>query len=510
MKHLKLLGRLFLGVFILIAWACDNDDDGPNDPDTQQNIVEVAQDTDALSTLVAALIKADENDGTDLVAALSADGEFTVFAPTNDAFAALLAQLDGYDSLDDFDSEADRDLLASILTYHVVAGGTVSSGDLADGQSYTTLQGESIGINLNGGVFINDATDTDAQVVIADVMASNGIVHVIDKVLLPQAVIDAINASEEQQNIVEIAQATADLSLLVDALVQADADLVATLSSAGPFTVFAPTNDAFAALLEELGPDYNSLEDFDTMEEKELLAAILTYHVVAGAAVMSGDLTDGQTIATVQGGELTVSINGGTVQIIDASGAASTVVIADVEASNGVVHVIDRVLLPQEAVDAFAKPTIVETAQATADLSILVDALVQADAGLVETLNGEGPFTVFAPTNAAFAALLDALGPDYNSIEDFDTADEKALLATILTYHVVGAAAFSSDLSDGQMITTVQGEMVEISLDGGVFVIDAAGEAAAVTTADVEASNGVVHIIDRVLLPQEAIDALAP
>ncbi|MCG2463008.1 fasciclin domain-containing protein, partial [Flavobacteriaceae bacterium F89] len=105
-------------------------------------------------------------------------------------------------------------------------------------------------------------------------------------------------------------------------------------------------------------------------------------------------------------------------------------------ASNGVVHIIDKVLLPQEALDALGmnKPNIVELAQSVPDLGLLVDALIQADAGLVEVLSGDGPFTVFAPTNAAFADLLDQLGADYNSLADFDTADEKALLAKILTY----------------------------------------------------------------------------
>ena len=124
--------------------------------------------------MVAALIKADENDDSDLVGTLSGDGPFTVFAPTNDAFTELLQNLDGFDSLDDFDSEEERALLATILQYHVVAGIAAASTDLSDGQMITTVQGEDVEVNLDEGVFISDATDIDAEVILADVNASNG------------------------------------------------------------------------------------------------------------------------------------------------------------------------------------------------------------------------------------------------------------------------------------------------------------------------------------------------
>ena len=301
-------------------------------------------------------------------------------------------------------------------------------------------------------------------------------------------------------NIVGLAQATPDLSSLVAALIQADAGLVDLLQTDGPFTVFAPTNQAFSDLLDALGNDYNSLADFDTAAEKALLADILTYHVVSGVAAFSSDLSDGQMIATAQGESITVNLTGG-VFIGDASDTDSAVAAADITASNGVVHVIDKILLPQDVANSL-RPTIVELALETPDLSLLVDALVQADAGLVELLQTDGPFTVFAPTNQAFADLLDALGPDYTSLADFDTVAEKALLADILTYHVVAAQALSTDLSDGQVIdTALTGESITIDLTGGVFIDDATGASAEVILADVRASNGVVHVINKVLLP---------
>jgi uncharacterized surface protein with fasciclin (FAS1) repeats len=190
----------------------------------------------------------------------------------------------------------------------------------------------------------------------------------------------------------------------------------------------------------------------------------------------------------------------------------AAVVMPDVDASNGVVHVINKVLLPQEAIDFVTdlqSTDIVELAQSVDDLSLLVDALIQADAGLVDALKGDGPFTVFAPTNQAFADLLHALGNDYNSLQDFDTAAEKELLAKILTYHVVaGAAVASTDLSDHQEFVTLQGESVFAILNHGVAIRDKTHVDANVTGADNEASNGIVHIIDKVLLPQEVLDAL--
>lgn len=347
MKKIALLKKLvlftLLSVFVL---SCDNDDGSvPMIPGDTQNIVEKAQDTDILSSLVAALSKADENDDIDLIGTLSGDGPFTVFAPTNEAFTNLLAGLEGFNSLQDFDTPEEKSLLATILTFHVISGTSARSSDLIDGQTISTVQGEDLVFSVNGGVFIQDPTDIDAGVVSADIETNNGIVHVIDKVLVPQAVLDMLN-----QNVVERAQSEESLSLLVDALIQADAGLVEVLNGDGPFTVFAPTNDAFADLLDALGDDYNSLDDFDTADEKELLAKVLTYHVVSGTKALSTDLSDGQTIATVQGENVMVNLDGG-VFIEDATDDKATVAPADIKVSNGVVHIVDKVLLPQEVLD---------------------------------------------------------------------------------------------------------------------------------------------------------------
>ena len=478
---------------------------GGDSMDPVGTLVDVVVATEALSILEAAVIKAG------LAETLSTEGPFTVFAPTDDAFEALLGILgDDYNGLDDFDTEAEMTLLKDILLYHVLPV-KVTEADLSETSVPTAFAGNSIGVIASGDTFvIGDASDTNANITGTDIMASNGVAHTIDKVLLPQSALDFVTALS-LKTIVEIAVATDDLSLLVETLQQADAGLVETLSGEGPFTVFAPTNGAFVALLDTLGDDYNALADFDTAEEKALLVKILTYHVVAGTAAFSGDLSDGQVIATFQGENVGINIKDGTVHIEDATDSNATVAIPDVEASNGVVHVIDKVLLPQEVLDLLPSPSpnIVGLAQSVDDLSLLVDALIQADAGLVDVLSGDGPFTVFTPTNAAFTDLLDALGHEYNSLDDFDTDAEKALLAKVLTYHVVsGAAVASGDLSDHQEIVTEQGESLFAVLNGGVDIRDWTLTDANVVLADQIASNGIVHVVDKVLLPTEVLDAL--
>ena len=388
-----------------------------------------------------------------LVDALSGEGPFTVFAPTDEAVVALTEALD----------ITAEELLAlpnlgDILSYHVV-GAEAYSTDLMDGQMIETLIGEDVTVTINmDGVFINDA-----QVTVADVAADNGVVHVIDAVLLPPApptntVVDVIVNSEDHT--------------LLEAAVGA-AGLVDALSAEGPFTVFAPTDDAFTALTEALEVTVEELLAYP------LLPAVLQYHVV-GAEAYSTDLMDGQEIETLLGEDVTVTINAEGVFINDAQ-----VIVADIEADNGVVHVIDAVLLPEMPEETTVVDIIVESEDHT-----LLEAAVIA-AGLVDDLSGEGPFTVFAPTDAAVVALTEAL--------EITADDLLALpnLADILLYHAVGAEAFSTDLMDGQLIETLQGGSVTVSITAdGVFINDAQ-----VTVADLEADNGVVHVIDAVLLP---------
>jgi len=279
------------------------------------------------------------------------------------------------------------------------------------------------------------------------------------------------------QNIVQLAQGNADLSILAEAV--GAADLAPTLSGAGPYTVFAPTNAAFAALLTELG-----VTKAELLADKPLLTAVLTYHVL-GAKVTKSQIQLGKAISPLDGGIFKVDQVGTDFVITDGRNRTSKVTATDVGASNGVVHVIDRVILP-------ADKNIVETAQALPDFSILADAVVAAD--LAGVLSGPGPFTVFAPTNAAFAALLTELG-----VSKADLLANKPLLTAVLTYHVLGARVLKADVVPGAQPDTVQGE--NFSISAGLVITDKRDRTANIAATDVLASNGVIHVVDKVILP---------
>ncbi|KAA3639376.1 MAG: fasciclin domain-containing protein [Bacteroidetes bacterium] len=285
----------------------------------------------------------------------------------------------------------------------------------------------------------------------------------------------------EPKDIVETAMATDDLSILVDAVVQAD--LVATLQSDGPFTVFAPTNDAFQALLDS-NPDWNSLADIDN----ETLANVLKFHVIA-ADVKSTDLTDSYVTTLGSGPNdeqivLQIDVTGG----VKFNGSAVPTTV-DVETTNGTVHIIDEVMLP---------PSVVNLALNNPAFSTLVAALTRSDltTDYVSILSGEGPFTVFAPTNDAFQALLDS-NPDWNSLDDIPVAT----LEAVLNYHVVsGANVQSKELVDDQEVAALGG-MLKIDLTSTPKVETTSNQSVDIILTDVQGINGVVHVIDQILLP---------
>ena len=280
---------------------------------------------------------------------------------------------------------------------------------------------------------------------------------------------DDIDPVKENESIVDIVVRDQNFSTLEAALTKAG--LVDALSADGPFTVFAPTNAAFQAA------GITNLDDYTPEELRE----VLLYHVVNGKA-NSSSLQDGQEVATLNDSDIYVSLNDGV--FINGNTEVTT---ADVEATNGVIHVIDRALVSPSQ-------DIVEIAVA-AGFTRLAEAVTEA--GLVEALQGDGPFTVFAPTNAAFDALYQRLGVNGPAEIDDDT------LVAVLTYHVLGARVFSSDLSDGATPTTMQTGTVEINLGNDVTITDKdpVSADAKVTSTDILATNGVIHVIDQILLP---------
>ena len=395
-------------------------------------VVDVIVNSPDHNTLEAAVIAAELDDD------LSGAGPFTVFAPTDAAFAALGSVVT--ELLEDPTGE-----LAQILLYHVVSG-TVLSTDLTAGD-VPTLNGKSVTVSFDGGnAFINGA-----QVTVADIEADNGVVHVIDAVLIPPTV-----------TVVDIVVNSPDHNTLEAAVIAAE--LADDLSGDGPFTLFAPTDAAFAAL--------GTVVDDLLLDPTGALADILLYHVVSGT-VLSTDLTAGD-VPTLNGKSVTVSFDGGNAFI---NGAQVTV--ADITTDNGVVHVIDAVLIPPTV-------TVVDIVVNSPDHNTLEAAVIAAE--LDDDLSGDGPFTLFAPTDAAFAAL--------GTVVDDLLLDPTGALADILLYHVVSGTALSTDLTEGP-VPTLLGPDVNVSFDGGnVFINDAQ-----VIVADIETDNGVVHVIDAVLLP---------
>ncbi|GAB4451483.1 MAG: hypothetical protein OHK0041_14290 [Anaerolineales bacterium] len=278
-------------------------------------------------------------------------------------------------------------------------------------------------------------------------------------------------------DIVDTAVADGRFQTLVAAVTAAG--LVDTLKGEGPFTVFAPTDDAFAKL------PAGTIDELLKPENKQALTDILLYHVVPGK-VMAADVVGLTSAATALGKDVAIKVDMGNVYINDAQ-----VIITDIETSNGVIHVIDSVILPP-ADEAAAPGTIVDIAAADERFSTLVAAVTAA--GLGETLSGEGPFTVFAPTNDAFAAL------PAGTLDSLLLPENKQQLTDILLYHVVSGKVMASDVVGLSAAPTVLGKDVTITVkDGKVYLNDTVQ----VIITDIQASNGVIHVIDAVLLPPQ-------
>ncbi len=438
------------------------------------SIVDIAVEDGRFSTLVAAVQAAG------LVETLSGEGQFTVFAPTDDAFAALPEGT--VESL----LEDPEGALSDILLYHV-AEGAVPAATVVTLDSVTTVQGEPVSIKIvDGGVVLNDS----AKVIITDIEASNGIIHVIDAVILPPSMAEAASedamAEDEMmdaKSIAEIAVEDGRFTTLVAALDAAG--LVETLAGEGEFTVFAPTDDAFAALPE-------GTVDSLLADPNGALTDVLLYHVAEGV-VPAETVVTLESAITIQGEPVSIQVVDGDVVLND----SAKVIITDIEASNGVIHVIDAVILPPSMVAEAESEEMMASTKSIAEIAVedgrfttLVAALEAA--GLVETLSGEGEFTVFAPVDEAFAALPE--GTVEALLQDPDGA-----LTNVLLYHVVSGTVKAEDVVGLEAAPTLQGQNITIAVDGDgqVFL----NGTVKVIITDIVASNGVVHVIDAVLLP---------
>ncbi|MFC5195418.1 fasciclin domain-containing protein [Bizionia hallyeonensis] len=474
MKTLTALKRFSATLLIvLFITSCSSDDDNNiyTPPAQQNNIVDLALATPELSSLVAALQAADG----DLVSVLQGSGPFTVLAPDNDAFAAFLSA-NGFASLNDVPT----DVLSQILLNHVISGSVPSTALVSQGDGYASTNATGAG-GASMSLYFNTANNdvrfnNVSSVSTADIEASNGIIHIVDGVIgLP--------------DVVDHALANSSFSNLVAALGAADGDLVSVLQGGGPFTVLAPVDAAFANFLADNG--FSGLGDVPT----DVLSQVLLNHVLAGAT-FSTDLVNmgaGYTTTSATGaGNNPMSLYFNTADGVEFNGI-STVAIADVVGTNGVIHAVDTVI---------GLPTVVDFALADPTFETLVAALTRDDltfdyVGTLSTPNGTAPapFTVFAPTNAAFGDLLTEL-----NVATLGDIPEPTLKATLDMHAVAGANVRSSALMDNMTVGTLGGN-ITANITGGATLTDANGRVSNIIAVDVQASNGVIHAIDKVVLP---------
>lgn len=459
-RSVRKMWYAFMAVAIVALAGCsggNGNSGGALSDQPTQNIVEVAVADGGFENLVTVL----QATGLDSVLADETQS-FTVFAPTDAAFDAL-----GEETVNAL--LADPDTLSNILLYHVVVGQAIDA-ETAISLAPTTLEmgnGALVAVSVvDGELFINDA-----KVVSADIQASNGVIHVIDVVLQPPVP----NDMSGDGTIVEVAVAAGNFTTLVTALQVTGLDEVLA-SEDGTFTVFAPTDEAFSALGEDT---INALlGDLDTLSD------ILLYHVIAGSAV------DSMTALSLAG--MTVEMgNGDLAQLTLIDGAlfidGARIIATDIQASNGVIHVIDAVMTPPTG----EAGSIVEIAAGAGSFTTLVAALEAT--GLDTVLGDEsGTFTVFAPTDDAFALL----GEETIAA----LLDDPDRLSDILLYHVISDVSVDSAAAislAGSMVEMANGDSVTISLQGEVLLINESQ----VLTPDITASNGIIHVIDAVLLP---------
>jgi uncharacterized surface protein with fasciclin (FAS1) repeats len=321
LKFYKLSLALLMSLFFL---SCDVDDNNESYPSAQSTIAEFAANNSDLSNLTAALNAAEGN-----LLSLLNGGDYTLLAPNNFAFEIFLGK-NGFNSID----EVPKDILKNILLNHVISG-TVKSSDLTAAVSgYTSTNATntdgdflSMYFSTNNGVVFNGASN----VLNPDIAASNGVMHVVDALI-------------ELPTVVTFATTNPGFETLVTALTRDDlsedfVSILSTTTEPAPFTVFAPTNEAFSSLFSELSID--SLNDIDTAT----LESTLGTHVVAEANVRFEDLSDGMLITTI-GDDLTISVGTGPL-LVDLNGRTANIIAVDIQAYNGVIHVIDNVMLPQ-------------------------------------------------------------------------------------------------------------------------------------------------------------------
>ncbi len=485
---MKTIGKKSLSIFAIALIAvfsvtsCEKDKDP--EPVVKDNIITIAKATPSLSTLVEALTMFPA-----LVDALSSDGSYTVFAPTNKSFDDLLGVI-GQSSLKD----VPKDVIERLLKYHVVSGAALKTKDLTNGQMATTIlsANDKVKIEVKG----NEVSVNNAKVTVEDVEASNGVIHIIDAVLVPELELSIVNT------IVEPAYFNKNFSTLTAAVVKAGL-LNTLINPQANLTLFAPDNAAFAAA---------GITSIDGLTPGDL-APILKYHVIA-SEVFANELPASGSAVTTLGGDFYLSINSkgafinGLTKITVATLAGQAL-----DYDNGVVHLIDRTLVPPTN-NVVSIAVAASKASKGAEFGQLVAALTAVEndattAALVTILSGAGSYTVFAPTDVAFQSLYTLAGvADFNALVG---AVGIGTIEAVLKYHVLGSRVFSTDIPNA---LNGNSSVALMPLSGGSFTLnsdltivdsDAALKIgtsnASIVKTDILGTNGVIHVIDQVLLP---------
>ena len=459
------LGAIILPLLLIQGCSSDDDNNAPVtvDPQPAVSVFDAAQDSEEFTTLVAALEATGLDETLDDLTT-----SYTVFAPTDDAFALL-----GEETINSL--LADTDTLSSILTYHVIAGRVDAQTAIGlAGSTVETVNGQNIALSLNGeNLLVNTSTVT-----MTDIVTDNGIIHVIDAVLTPKTVPETAPTN----NIIETAQQAGNFSTLLAAL-DAASLTSALADESSEFTVFAPTDAAF----EAIGSNFlNTL-----LANPTVLADILKQHVLVGSVdSVTAMSLNGQSAETLLGNTLPVAINAETNML---SFGGANIIVKDIMTTNGVIHVIDSVIISDVTLPQSTN-TIADIASADGNFTTLLAALTATG---LDTLvaDPDNTFSVFAPTDAAFAALgqdtINALLADTDTLRD------------ILLYHVFPDATVLSDdavtiaNSNSNKIEMANGDMAAISyVDSSLFINDSA-----ITEANVTASNGVIHVLNKVIMP---------
>lgn len=500
--------RLFFGkniltgisLMLLFIVSCTKNEEATTLVDTEVNATETEKNIlDFISGRQDATIFNEiiETSSPELKELLSGDEKYTIFVPTDQAWENFFHSFEVYNSIDDLTIEKRNDLRDLIVKYHTVKGIFLSSG-FQDRQKFESLAGQPFTALLDeDNIYMEDNTanvfngyEDGSKLIEADSIVSNGVVHFIDAVLIPEGFTQTLARKIIERD---------DTSIFEEALRKTDMlnYFMDVTRSAG----LIPTDMAWKTCFELLGDDFNSIDDFDTEEELDLLKKIILEHLTysSGEGFGQTDVLDGDKQLVFRD-----YIENAMYGFKDATGLVTRIQDRDPFVENKCeLFIIDRVLLPKVAVDYILdnyKASLMDFIMKLDDCKSLNEAFAALPKEQLPSFLKNGtPFTLFLPTKKALTALENEYG-------DLNTQEGREILANVLGYHFIyGQKIASSDISFGQPYETFQYEPLSFEQgDGVINIIDSKGsQSATVISADHDISGGTIHVIDNVLLPAE-------